>query len=153
MDVHDIVPSSVKPSSRQHSASMNKQNNKCKSLPNLTSLSLFQEHPPPTGFAMVLRSYSLGGLSSINQFNSSSRSQNQATHVARHHRPNSIHSKELHHLMRSNSAPSIGFAGTEKPDMEINRVNLMGRSFLRRTLSEVYVNQGRNVTMKDLLVD
>ena len=153
MDVHDIVPSSVKPSSRQHSTSMNKQSNKCKSLPNLTSLSLFQEHPPPTGFTMVLRSYSLGGLSSIKQSNSSSRSQNQATHVAKCHQPNLIHPKKFYHLTHSNSAPSIGFAGTEKPDMETDGVNPMGRSHLRRTLSEVYVDPGRNVAMKDLLVD
>ena len=148
MDVQDIVPSSVKPSNRRRPTSINRQ-----SLPNLTSRFLFQERPPPTDFIMVQRSYSFGGLSTINQSNSASRSRSQATHVARRHRPNSIHPKELHHLTRSNSAPSIGFAGTERPDMEINGVNLMGRSLLRRTLSEVYVNQGRNVTMKDLLID
>ena len=160
------VPSSVNPySSGQHSSSVNKQINKCNSysLPNLTSCSHFQVHiPSSTDFTMVQRSYSFGGLSSTKRLDSTS--QNQATlglnHIAKHHRPNSIHPQKLHHLMRSYSAPSIGFVGkrrhslqhldtyrTEESwevDTKANRVNPMGRSHLRRTSSEVYVDGGKN---------
>ena len=157
MDMH--VPS-INPYSRQRSSSINKSGG----FPSLTFSSLPQSSTPRADYTMVQRSYSFGGRPATKRSDSSSRSQNRAisglNHIPKRHRPNSIHPK-LHHLTHSQSAPSIGFVGkrrhslqhldtygTEEPweaDAETDGVNPMGRSHLRRTSSEVYVDRGKTI--------
>ena len=158
MDMH--VAASVNPYSRQRSSSINKSGG----FPSLAFSSLPQQPSPVPDYITVQRSYSFGGRSSSTKRSDSSfRSQNRATsglnHVAKRHRPNSIHPKKLHHLTHSYSAPSIGYVGkrrhslqhldtcgTEEPweaDTEVDGVNPMGRPQLRRTSSEVYVDRGK----------
>ena len=153
MDMH---VASINPYSRQRSSSINKSGSFFSSLP--------QAPTPRADYTVVQRSYSFGGRPATKRSDSSFRSQNRATsglnHIPKRHRPNSIHPK-LHHLTHSLSAPSIGFVGkrrhslqhldtygTEEPweaDTETDGVNLMGRSHLRRTSSEVYVDRGKNI--------
>ena len=158
----DIPPASVNPYSRQRSSSLNKSGG----FSNLNFSSLPQAPPPPADYIMVQRSYSFSGRGATKRPDSSSRSQIRATvglnHVAKRHRPNSIHPK-LHNLTHSYSAPSIGFVDprrkrrhslqhldsygtgeTWEADTEADGVNPMGRSHLRRTSSEVYVDRGKN---------
>ena len=167
MDMH--VAASVNPYSRQRSSSINKSGG----FPSLTFSSLPQQPSPVPDYITVQRSYSFGGRSSSTKRSDSSfRSQNRATsglnHVAKRHRPNSIHPKKLHHLTHSYSAPSIGFVGkrrhslqhldtcgTEEPweaDTEVDGVNSMGRPQLRRTSSEVYVDRGKARVVSPLVM-
>ena len=161
MDMH--VPSSVNPYSRQRSSSINKSGG----FPSLNFSSLPQQPSPVPDYITVQRSYSFGGRSATKRSDSTSRSQNRATcglnHIAKRHRPNSIHPKKLHHLTHSYSAPSIGFVGKRRhslqhldtygteelweADTEADGVNPVGRSHLRRTSSEVYVDRGKNITI------
>ena len=161
MDMH--VAPSVHPYSRQRSSSVNKSGG----FPSLTFSSLPQQPSPVPDYITVQRSYSFGGRSATKRSDSNSRSQNRTTsglnHIAKRHRPNSIHPKKLHHLTHSYSAPSIGFVGkrrhslqhldtcgTEEPweaDTEADGVSRMGRPQLRRTSSEVYVDRGKKVSM------
>ena len=154
------VAASVHPYSRQRSSSVNKSG----SFPSLTFSSLPQQPSPVPEYITVQRSYSFGGRSATKRLDSTSRSQNQTTcalnHTAKHHRPNSIHLKKLHHLTHSYSAPSISFIGKRRHSLQhLNTCgteeqweadtegDLMGRPQLRRTSSEVYVDRGKNVSM------
>ena len=136
MDMH--IAASVNPYSRQRSSSINKSGG----FPSLAFSSLPQQPSPVPDYITVQRSYSFGRRSSSTKRSDSGfRPQNRATsglnHVAKRHRPNSIHPKKL---QRSYSAPSI----QEAAYTEVDRVNPMGRPQLRRTSSEVYVDRGKN---------
>ena len=159
MDMH--VPAPANPYSRQRSSSITKSGG----FPSLAFSSLPQQSSTVPDYISVQRSYSFGGRSATKRSDSSSRSQNRTTsglnHVAKRHRPNSIHPKKLHHLTHSYSAPSIGFVGKRRhslqhldtcgteelweADTETDGVNPMRRSHLRRTSSEVYVDRGKNM--------
>ena len=150
----DIPPVNHNPFCRQRSSSLHKSGG----IPNVSFSSLPQAPTPQADYVMVQRSYSFGGRSATKRPDSLSRSQNRTagglSHVAKRHRPNSIHPK-FHNLTHSQSAPSIGFVDPRRKrshslqhldsweaDAEADGVNLLGRPLLRRTSSEVYVDRG-----------
>ena len=150
-DTH--VAASVHPYSRQRSSSVNKS--KSGGFPSLTFSSLLQQPSPVPDYFKVQRSHSFGGRSATKRSDSTSRSQNRTTcglnHIANHHRPKPIHPKTFHPLTHryrtlSISPPSIGFVGKGRHSLhtKASKVNHMGRTQLRRKLSEVYVDRGRN---------
>ena len=124
--------------------------------PSLNFFSLPQV-PSVANYTMVQRSFSFGSRPT-KRSDSHSRSQNRSTaglnHVAKRQRPNYIH--PTLQLMHSNSAPAIGgdpwrrrrhSYGSEEvwgidTDTELDGINPRGKSLLRRTSSEVYVDRG-----------
>ena len=146
--------------SRQRSGSLNRPNG-------YTNLNFSSLPPAPSTqmpeYSVVQRSFSFGGRS-FKRSESYSRSQTRTSSglgfVAKRQRPNSIHPKL--HLTHSQSAPSIsldpwrrrrhslqhldsyGTGETWETDTEVDGVNPMGKSLLRRTSSEVYVDRGEN---------
>lgn len=147
---------------RQRSSSLNKSTG----YPSV-SFSSLPSAPSPRSqefVTTVQRSLSFGGRSAIKRSAAdwSSRHQNRPSsglsHTAKRQRPNSIHPKV--HLTHSQSAPSIGLDPWRKrrhslqhldsyssgeswgADTEADGVVPMGKSLLRRTSSEVYVDRG-----------
>ena len=146
---------------RPRSSSLNKSSG----YPNLTFSSLPPVPSIPPDYTMVQRSFSFSGRP-VKRSESCSKSQNSRVnsglnHVAKRQRPNSIH--PTLHLKHSQSAPAIGLDpwrkrrhslqhidsyGTGEPwegDTETDGVNSRGKAkaHLRRTSSEVYVDQGK----------
>ena len=145
---------------RPRSSSLSKSS----AYPTLTFSSLPQvPSVPPHDNNMVQRSFSFGGRPA-KRCESSSRTQSRAMgglgHTAKRQRPNSIHPKL--HLKHSQSAPAIGLDPWRKRRHSLQHIDSCGtgeawetetgidginprgkaKSHLRRTSSEVYVDQG-----------